>query len=85
MSYNYSMVINIIRKDEAMATVKINLHNEKVSKASQVARRHYTVGALMAELANYPKDAEIVAQDMLTGEYQALDFRGIETVREEEV
>lgn len=66
-----------------MNMVKINLHNEKATKASGVARRHYTVGQLIAELQCYNKDAIVVAQDMLTNEFQALDFRGVETVREE--
>lgn len=66
-----------------MATVKINLHNEKVAKANDVARRHYTVAQLIAELKQFDPEATIVAQDMLTNEYQALDFRGVERVEEE--
>ena len=65
-----------------MALVKINLHNEKAKTAEAVARRHYTVKQLIAELEQLNPEAYVVAQDMLTNEYQALDFRGIETVKE---
>ena len=70
----------IVNERNAML-VKINLHNEKVATAEEVARKHYTVSQLIAELKQLDPDAFVVAQDMLTNEYQAIDFRGVETVK----
>ena len=58
-------------------TLAINIFETESDTSSDVERRHYTVGQLIAELKEYDGETEIVIKNCLTGKYGAIDFQGL--------
>lgn len=55
--------------------VAINTHEADVDNANEVDRRHVTVANLIAQLQQYPADAEVVIKNLNTGKYGSLNFQ----------
>jgi len=65
-------------EEQIMKSITINVHIEKEAKSfTDIERRHYTVGQLIAELQQYEKSVEIVVLNMNNGSYGSLDFMGV--------